>query len=56
MKARMMIGIALVCIISIAGLQTGQEYFQKAPQQGQGRGESPRSDRSLSESDRSVQR
>ena len=26
----MMIGIALVCIISIAGLQTGQEYFQKA--------------------------
>ena len=30
MKARTLIGLALVCMLGFAGLQTGQEYFQKA--------------------------
>ena len=30
MKARMMIGLAFVCMFGFAGLQTSQEYFQKA--------------------------
>ena len=30
MKARTLIGLALVCMFGFAGLQTGQEYFQKA--------------------------